>query len=58
MMMQAFLRECASLHHDLLQIIEEALGLWDDELVSVGLTGAARSVRSIVLLASRGRLKG
>lgn len=34
MMMQAFLRECASLHHDLLQIIEEALGLWDDELVS------------------------
>jgi hypothetical protein len=34
MMMQAFVRECASLHHDLLQIIEEALGLSDDELVS------------------------
>lgn len=34
MIMQAFLRECASLHHDLLQIIEEALGLWDNELVS------------------------
>lgn len=34
MMMQAFHRECASLHHDLLQVIEEALGLWDDELVS------------------------
>lgn len=34
MIMQAFLRECASLHHDLLQIIEEALGLWDEELVS------------------------
>lgn len=34
MMMQAFNRECASLHYDLLQIIEEALGLWDDELAS------------------------
>lgn len=34
MIMQAFFIECASLHHDLLQIIEEALGLGADELVS------------------------
>lgn len=34
MIMQAFFTECASLHYDLLQIIEEALGLWDNELVS------------------------
>lgn len=34
MIMQAFFIECASLHHDLLQIIEEALGLGEDELVS------------------------
>lgn len=34
MIMEAFFIECASLHHGLLQIIEEALGLGDDELVS------------------------
>ncbi|KAK8066620.1 hypothetical protein PG997_013367 [Apiospora hydei] len=34
MTMQPFSRECANLHHDLLHILEEALGLWDNELVS------------------------
>ena len=34
MTMQPFSRDCANLHHDLLHILEEALGLWDSELVS------------------------
>ena len=34
MVMQPFSRDCANLHHDLLHILEEALGLWDSELVS------------------------
>ncbi|KAK6849221.1 hypothetical protein PG995_013054 [Apiospora arundinis] len=34
MAMQPFSRDCANLHHDLLHILEEALGLWDSELVS------------------------
>ncbi|KAK8001564.1 hypothetical protein PG991_013786 [Apiospora marii] len=34
MKMQPFSRDCANLHHDLLHILEEALELWDNELVS------------------------
>ncbi|KAK8017294.1 hypothetical protein PG993_013620 [Apiospora rasikravindrae] len=34
MTMQPFPRDCANLHHDLLHILEEALGLWNNELVS------------------------
>ncbi|KAK7966471.1 uncharacterized protein PG986_000748 [Apiospora aurea] len=34
MAMQPFSRDCANLHHDLLLILEEDLGLWNNELVS------------------------
>ncbi|KAK8135705.1 hypothetical protein PG984_003645 [Apiospora sp. TS-2023a] len=34
MKMQPFSRDCANLHHDLLHILEEALELWNNELLS------------------------
>ncbi|KAK7954641.1 hypothetical protein PG988_015335 [Apiospora saccharicola] len=34
MKMQPFSRDCANLHHDLIHILEEALELWNNELLS------------------------